>query len=386
MTQTPLHLGNWRLPPHNREGFRRVRELIPTAEIAEDPDRLWALPRAPLDLLDVTFAAPDGKTRSVAGWLKECQSDGLIVLHEGCIRAELYDNQMTALTPHIAFSVSKSITALLAGILAGQERLDPEAPVTRYVPEVAGSGYGDATVRHLLDMQVALDFDEVYLDPDGPFARYREAMAWNPLRDPARLPDLKGFLASLGRRPGPHGETFRYLSPNSDMLGWVCERAGGGRYAALLSALLWRPLGAERAAHVTLDRLGAARAAGGICLTLRDLARLGELLRCRGVADGRQVVPGWWIDDILTGGNPAAWAGNEFEAMLPPGGSYRSQWYLTDGRGSQAIACGIHGQWIWVDRDRAVTIARFSSQLLPSTPHYDVIEQACCNALAAAVA
>ena len=85
---------------------------------------------------------------------------------------------------HIIFSISKSLTAILAGILEGEGVFDPEAPVTQYIPEAAGSAYGDATVRHVLDMTVSLDFEEAYLDPESAFARYRRATLWNPGRRP----------------------------------------------------------------------------------------------------------------------------------------------------------------------------------------------------------
>jgi CubicO group peptidase (beta-lactamase class C family) len=382
--QDQVTLANWRTPPFNRWSFQHVREIVPTAEIAEDPERRWDFPRALVDLWEERFTVA-GKERSVAQWLQESQTDGLIVLQQGAIVAERYDNHLTPATPHIVFSVTKSVTALLLGILADQGLLDPDAPVTRYIPEAKGSGYGDASVRHVLDMQVSLDFDEVYLATEGPFIRYRESTGWNVVADPSKASDLRSFLVSLGRREGPHGKRFRYLSPNSDLLGWICERAAGRRYADLLSELLWQPMGAERPANLTVDRLGAPRSAGGLCVTLRDLARLGELVRCRGMADGRTVVPGWWIDDILSQGDPAAWDGSEFEAMLPPEGRYRSQWYLSDGRGSQAMAVGIHGQWIWVDRDRGITIAKLSSQPLPTTLGYDPIELGCFEALASAL-
>ena len=378
-------LANWRTPPFNRWSFQHVREIIPTAEVAEHPSWRWELPRALVDVRDATFTV-DGQERTVGGWLLESQCDGIIALHQGAVVMEWYDNHLTPSTPHIIFSVTKSVTALLMGVLAGRGQLDPEAPVTRYIPEAKGSAYGDATVRHVLDMQVSLDFDEVYLATKGhPFHTYREASGWTTVPDPAKAPDLRSFLVSLGRREGPHGKKFRYLSPNSDMLGWICERAGGRRYADMLSEYLWQPMGAERPANLTVDRLGAPRSAGGLSVTLRDLARLGELVRCRGIADDRTVVPGWWIDDILTNGDPAAWDGCEFETMLPPDGRYRSQWYLSDGRGSQAMAAGIHGQWIWIDRDRGITIAKLSSQPLPSTAGYDPLEQGCFEAIADAL-
>jgi len=377
-------LANWRMPPFNRWAFQHLREIVPTAEVAADPEWLWELPRALRDLGELPFKH-EGRQRSVSQWLQESQADGLVVLHEGTIVAEWYDNRLTPARPHIIFSVTKSVTALLIGILAERGLIDPEAPVTRYIPEAEGSGYGDASVRHVLDMQVSLDFDEVYLATEGTFIRYREATGWNVPADPAKAPDLRSFLVSLGRREGPHGKRFRYLSPNSDLLGWIAERAAGRRYADLLSELLWQPMGAERAADLTVDRLGAPRSAGGLCVTLRDLARLGELVRCRGLADERQVVPGWWIDDILTKGDPAAWQGSDFAYMLPAGGRYRSQWYLSDGRGSRTMAAGIHGQWIWIDRDRGITVAKLSSQPLPSSAGLDLVEFACFEAIAKAL-
>jgi len=375
-------LANWRKPPFNRWAFQHLREIVPTAEIAASADRLWELPRALRDLAGRRCVVED-REQGLGDWLVESHTDGLIVLADGTIVFEWYDNNLTPMTPHIVFSVTKSVTALVAGILADRRLLDPDAPVLRYIPEVEGSGYGDATVRDVLDMLVSLDFDEDYLAVDGAFQRYREAGGWFPVPDPGTAPNLRSFLATLARREGPHGKRFRYLSPNSDLLGWICERAAGRRFADLLSELLWQPMGAERSADLGLDREGAPRTAGGLAVTLRDLARVGELLRCRGVADGRTVVPGWWIDDILTAGDPAAWDGSEFEAMLPPGGRYRSQWYLTDGRGSQAIASGIHGQWIWIDRDRGVTIAKLSSQPLPTTDGYDQLELGWFEAIAA---
>jgi CubicO group peptidase (beta-lactamase class C family) len=83
--------------------------------------------------------------------LTTTDTDSFLVLHEGKIVCERY-LRGEAHDRHILFSVSKSVTGTLAGILVGQGKLDPAALVTRYVPEVAASAYDDCTVRHLLDM------------------------------------------------------------------------------------------------------------------------------------------------------------------------------------------------------------------------------------------
>ena len=372
-------LANWRTAPFNRWAFRHVREIVPSARIARSSQPAWRLKRGIEPLEAVAFETPEGRKATVAEMLAETFTDGLIVLKNGRILHESYHAGHDAGTPHIVFSVSKSVTALIAGALVGQGLLDPDRPVTHYIPEAKASAYGTATVRHVLDMTVGVAFEENYLDPDPTFLRYREATNWNP---PTGEPsDLKGFLSTLPGNGKPHGEAFHYVSPNSDMLGWILERAGGRRYADLATDLLWKPMRPEADAYVTVDRLGAARAAGGVCMTLRDMARIGEMVRCRGMAGGRQVVPGEWIDDIAGNGDPEAWARGSMASLIP-GGRYRSKWYVT--RTGVLMAIGIHGQWIYVDRAAGVVIAKQSSQPLPADDPADILTVRAFKALAKA--
>ncbi|MGE3371455.1 MAG: serine hydrolase [Rhizobiaceae bacterium] len=95
---------------------------------------------------------------------------------------------------------------------------------------------------------------------------------------PSLAAALRSFFALMVERDGAHVDKFHYVSPNTDLMGWVVERATGERYADLVSDYLWRPMGAERSAYITVDRLGAPRCAGGFCATTRDLARLGLLI------------------------------------------------------------------------------------------------------------
>ncbi|WP_395022979.1 serine hydrolase domain-containing protein [Dongia sp.] len=347
-------LANWRRSPWNRWAFHHVSELVPVAVIPTDPARASPLP----ERLVAPNALPDGL--AIEQVLRETETDGFLVLRDGTLIYEWYANGLTADQPHIIFSISKSVSAILVGILAGQGKLDPDAPVLQYIPEVAGSAYADATVRQVLDMTVSIDFDESYLDPEGAFARYREAMGWNPVADPAKTPGLHKFLTTLPRGQAPHGERFHYVSPNSDLLGWIIERAAGRPYADLISELIWKPMGAAHDAYVTIDKAGAARSAGGICTTLRDLARFGELLR-RG---GQGVVPKPWIDDILSNGDRAAWQRGDMATLLP-NGRYRSKWYLTGNDHGAWTGIGIHGQWLYIDPADKLVIAKFSSQALP---------------------
>lgn len=352
-------LANWRQHPFSIRGFTEVDRLIATRPIQASAHPASLPSGSPLDLSTVMVGG-----KSAAQLLAASDNDGFLVLKEGAVVAELYGPAMDAARRHIIFSVSKSVTGVLAGVLVARGELDPEAPVTRYVPELAQAAYGDATVRHVLDMVVSVRFIEDYLDPKGDVARYRVAMDWNPPGDFPYEGGLHHFLGTLGRDSAPHGQRFEYVSPNSDLLGWILDRAGGATVAELLSRHIWQPMGAESDAFIAVDRQGAARTAGGICVTLRDLARFGEMMRLRGHANGRQVIPEAWIDDISTGGDPEAWRRGEMTGLFKEA-RYRSKWYVPLDRPDTLVAIGIHGQWIHVDRATGVTIVKMSSQPLP---------------------
>ena len=149
------------------------------------------------------------------------------------------------------------------------------------------------------------------------------------------------------------------------MLGWILERAGGKPFAHLLSELIWRKIGAESDAHITVDRVGAARSAGGICVTLRDLARFGEMVRGFGRVGNEQIVPRRWIEDILTNGDQRAWLAQPTAARFLPAGRYRSKWYMIGNASGAYCAIGIHGQWIYIDPTAEMVIAKLSSQPQP---------------------
>jgi CubicO group peptidase (beta-lactamase class C family) len=235
------------------------------------------------------------------------------------------------------------------------------------VPELKSSVYAGCTVRHLLDMAVGIAFNEDYDDPKGDVARYRNAVGWDPLPAGDQPIDLRNFLGQQRPDGQAHGGLFHYVSTNTDVLGWVYERACDRAYADIVSEYLWQPLGAECSAYITVDAHNAMRAAGGICVTPRDLARFGEMVRRRGIACGRQVVPAAWIDDINTRGDADAWARSELADIFPRA-SYRSQWYRIDRDKGVLAAFGIHGQWIYIHPGAELTIIRMASEATPLDP------------------
>jgi CubicO group peptidase (beta-lactamase class C family) len=357
-------LANWRTAPFNKWAFQHVREIVPSADIANEPDDVWKLASDPKDLSSFRFEH-NGKPYSIAEFAGETDTDGLVILHRGKVVLEHYDNGMTSSTPHILMSVSKSLTAIVAGLLIEQGKLAPEQKVASIIPKLKESVYSDATVRHVLDMRVGLDFDEDYLATSGPIVEYRKATNWNPLGPGERPSDVRTFLAGLKRRSGPDGGPFHYVSTNTDLLGWILERASGIRFADLLSTLLWKPMGAQCSAYITIDRFGAPRCAGGICTTTMDLARVGQLIVQNGRRNGAPIIPASWIEDMLGSGDEKAWAAGDLVSYFGDRPMhYRSKWYVLRDRG-MALGLGVYGQNIFIDRANELVIAKVSSQPPP---------------------
>jgi CubicO group peptidase (beta-lactamase class C family) len=355
-------LDNWQDPPWNRWGFQHIRDLIPTARIRRGEGPIWSLPRAERDLSSVRL--PFGSRRSVdlATFLTETWSDGFLVLHGGQVVTELYLNGMAADTTHLLMSVSKSITSTVCGALVSAGLLSPDDLVTSHIPELDGTSWTGCTVRHLLDMRAGTRFNEDYASLEADVRVYEQIYQWRPRKN-ADLPvDITAYFPTLLNQ-GPHGGPFDYRSVLTDMLAWVMERAAGARFADLVSRHLWQPMGAEFDAEVTVDSHGNAMADGGVCATLRDLARFGQLLLDGGRRDQVEVIPAAWIRDTLTPDTDtvAAFATEATEEQRRRGSFYRNQVWVFDPALPIFYGSGINGQTVFVHGPAQVVIAKLST-------------------------
>ena len=265
-------------------------------------------------------------------------------------------------------SVSKSLLGLLIGILIDQNLFKPDQLATDILPELERTAYQGVSIQQLLDMRAGVVFEEDYLATQGKIIEYRKATNWNPVAKNEPESDLRSFYNLLTESDGPHGGNFHYVSPNTDLLGWLIEKASGSRYANLMEELIWKPMGATYPASITVDRLGAPRVAGGMSSTARDLAIIGQLIINNGVYNERQIIPSDWITDIKSNGSKQAWDKGDFAQYYPSiDMSYRSKWYAERIGNDEKIifGLGVHGQHLFVDIEKELVIAKFSSQPLP---------------------
>ena len=370
-----INLANWRERPFSKWSFQNVSELVPSAVIAS-ARREETPPRELGSFADIIVEGPAGETIPLPRFLEQSHSDALVVMRGGHIIAEWCAGHCDPARPHIIFSISKSVTGLLAGVLESRGMLSFSDPVVKYIPDAEGSAYGDLLLQDLFNMTVAVDFEELYLDKTSDYDRYRRAMLWNPERPDDPTPTLRELVCSLPRAGRPHGERHAYRSPNADMAGLVVEAAAGERYADLLSKEIWKPVGAFTDAFITVDRAGNPRASGGVSMTARDLARLGDVVRL----GGGSVIPAPFIEKLWAGGDRQVWDSGE-QGQLFPGGSYCNYWYET---GTGALAgLGIHGQSLWIDRKSETVIVRQSSEAVPVNDDLDQLVIAMLKAVSA---
>jgi len=382
----PVTARNWQDPPVNRWAFWHVADVLPTYRVPRGNGPARALPTASLtdrrsiDPLATVVTRADGSAGTVADVLADTYTDAYVVLQDGDLVAEWYGSQGAPDRTHALMSVSKSVVGCVAAVLIDRGQLDADDEITGYVPELAASGYAGATVRQVLDMRSGVAFTEEYANPQADIRRLDEWIGWRPEErggEPGGEPrGLYGFLATL-RAQAPHGARFLYRSAESDVLGWVCERAAGKPMTQLLSELIWAPMGAEHDAILLHDGLGVAVHDGGLCGTVRDVARFGQLLLDGGaVPDGagstRRVIPpsclrqGWAVDADLR----AAFAASPAEPAFP-GGWYRNQFWFRPGDYGDVLLClGIHGQMVHVSRRTRTVCVKFSSWPQAQNPVY----------------
>ena len=354
-------LQNWRKYPYNCWAFVNVRNLIPTAEIDNDQNTKIKIEKNLTNLNDMLIKHKNSSA-NLQNILKKCDTDAFLVMHKGKLKFEFFDKFTNQNTPHIIFSVSKSLTSLLAGILINKKVFNLTDTVSHIIPETKGTAYEDATIRNVLDMNVASGFIEDYAGETEIFKKYRYSTGWD-------LPDkdsyienlgLREFLSTMPKSKEGHGKKYHYCSPHSDLLGWIIERASGQNYSKILSDLLFKPSGIHFSANVTLDKWGASRAAGGISIAPYDLLLISEMVRCFGSNSNGQIIPESWIKDFQTHKDNSSYLNQDHLERFPKG-NYRSKWYQTGFNDKEFCAIGIHGQNIWVNPKKELTIVRLSS-------------------------
>jgi CubicO group peptidase (beta-lactamase class C family) len=351
-------LEKWQSPPFNRWSFNNARRIVPTARIRRSmrAKHHFASSLVNFDELVVTPSARPPRT--LADVLRDTYTDGFLVIHRGRILYEYYAGALREDATHLVWSVSKSVVSSLIGILVGKGVLEINRPAGHYVAELPRDGYGSVVLDRLLDMRSGIKYSEDYTDPDSDFALFDEVCGFRPrlLSRPGQ--GVYGYLASLHGDPSDPGD-FCYRSTDTDVLGWVAERATGVALERLLETELWAPLGTEEDADLLVDPVGSPIADGGFCATLRDIGRFAQMHLDNGALEGRQIVPEQWIA-ACSRGDRNAYARKGYTSVFPRG-AYARKWWIADTERPVRLALGIHGQMIYLDPRNELACVKLSS-------------------------
>lgn len=348
----------WQFGPLNRWAYTHIREILPTKDIPNDYRTV-----RPLKGLSIAASNPEimlgGKSVQLSAAMEQNFIDGILVIKNGEVVVERYAGTLTPERPHLLWSVSKTITGLTAASVAADGLIDLDKTVGDYVPALAQSGWGKDKLRALLDMRDTSNWNEDYSAPDSTVRRQdcADGLLTGPMCGDTKVIGNYKFLPEVGRDESRF-DSFVYKSGTTDVVAWVLEAATGKRFADLVSERIWKPMGAERSAAITVDVSGFTLASGGMVATLRDLARVGQLMLDRGRVDDRQVIPASWMDDIFNQPGDPGWSASKPEGTAP---YYRSfVWGVGDGVGT-VQARGVHGQIIDVSPSTGMVVAVFSS-------------------------
>lgn len=323
--------------------FRSMDRIFTTRTVPR-AGPVWALPRADRALA-FTYEFR-GERYTPEQFLERTYTNALLVMKDGRIVAEIYRNNTDERTRFIGWSMTKSITSILIGCALAERRIESlDDPVTRYLPELAEGGYDGVTIRQILQMRSGVNYEERYdFENPGVAARNHERAL---VRNVARFADAARTIG----RAHPPGTVWAYKTLDTAVLGWLLEKATGSTVSAYTAKCLWEPLGAEADGFYIMDGPpgeGREFSGAGFNATLRDYARIGQMMLNGGVADGRRIVSEEWVRESTRPAEPKGpWPG------------YGYQWWLVDGTVAfQAI--GLQGQYIYVDPASRTVIVKLS--------------------------
>lgn len=357
---------NQLLGPYNRWSFQNELRFNRTADVWRGAGAVAQFEYDLRDLKQVTYQNRLGAAFSFDDMVEMSCTDSIVVLHKGKIIYERYLNGMQPHTLHAWASCSKSMTGTLAALLAHEGLFDPDALVSHYLPELKESGFGDATIRQVMDMTTAVTFADDGVDFVSENLEYSMALGWRAQPDDyAGAKDSYDFLPTI-KKSGEHGVRFAYLTPNTDVLAWLMKRLLNQSLAEIMQERIWSKLGAERDAFWIVESASAETAGSGLITTTRDMARFGQMLLQKGYFNGQQILPEAVVMDIENGADPKAFARGPAAAPTNQGYSYHHQWWNTHNTYGAYQGLGYGGQMLYIAPAVQLVIAKFSSYPTPT--------------------
>ncbi len=337
--------------------FRSIYRYITCREVPASTQPTPLPDSAQTLVMPETFST-DGQTLNLEQFLIDTGASGMMVLHRGEVVFENYEQGMRAGDVQLCFSVTKSITSTLIGIAVDEGLIDSlDDPVDKYLSDLKGSGYEGVTLAQCLEMGSAVDFQEDYEnDKPSDMPAFQKHFAMNK-------PALT-FIRQLQKHPERWPGRFCGYSSMDAQVAGSCLVAVLLQQEKTLSQYLheklWQPLGAQDKAYWLVDGAGVEFTAGGLCASVRDLAKFGQLILQRGRWQGRQLVSETWLERATTAHAPHLQPGLRDDCLKPWGYGYL--WWIPEHQtGGDYFASGIYNQFVYINPETELVIAKLGA-------------------------
>lgn len=330
-----------------------------------------------LDLTQVVVEDFDGAISAKDFLANRMQNHNAVIIQDGKIVHEHYGNGLDEFSPHLDMSVSKSFTAMAAGIMAGQGKLDMNAPVTKYLPELKGTAFETATVQEVADMRTAVKLAA------GTKEKY-----WD-----VRLSNAQGYYGEEASKPYPNGthdffqliterqdyemgEKYDYQDVNSEILGAVVDKVAGKPFPEVLEQELLQKVGVAADAHFMSDKKGLGMGSTGMNMATKDLARVGMLFLNEGKnAKGEQVLPKQFVADLWQGNDDVRSAWKLSKEVALADGYYKDQFRVLEIGDKRILAMiGVNGQVCAMHKETNSVIALNGGYPMAETPRFAAMQ------------
>ncbi len=281
-------------------------------------------------------------------YIEALDTKAFLVFKGDTLLYEEYWDDHTEETVSNSFSMSKTLVAILVGIAVDEGKIESlDVSASKYIPEFKKDERKKITIRDLLNMASGLDWTE---------------SGANPLSDNAESYygwDLRDLVTSQKLISKP-GKKFNYQSGNTELLGYIIEKATGVDLTKYAEEKVWSKIGANSNAYWSLDKKGGdEKSFCCIYATARDYARIGSLLLHKGKVGDEQVIPKWFYDEMIV---PAKLSTKEGV----PNVRYGLHIWTYFGKAHPVYYCrGINGQYIITIPDENLMIVRLGSDRTP---------------------
>ncbi|MBN8987645.1 MAG: serine hydrolase [Rhizobiales bacterium] len=326
---------NWFFEEGVRVGsFSRIDEILPHNRLGKAETPLLLVAAGSETKLGYRF---ENQNWTLDDFLAHQRVTGLLVIKDGTVLFERYQYDRKPSDRFISHSMAKSIVSLAVGMAVAEGRIASlDDLVSKYVPRLADSPYGETTIRSVLRMSSGVRFSEAYDGKDDltrfVITRSREGSI--------------SALREFETREAEQGTRFHYASSETVLLAVLLREVTGTTLSQYLTTRLWQPMGAEADATWSTTTDGTEAAMGNFNATLRDYGRLGMLLANDGAVGGKQIVPKDYLLDATD------WHRQPLPftpGKATPYFGYGYQFWLYPGEKRRFALLGVYGQSIFVD-------------------------------------